>query len=130
MTTANQYLPGVIQIPSALEITAITNALPMVLSVSADPITQEATYIVGQLVRLNIPYPYGMFQANGLTGQVVAVSSTTISLDIDSRGFDVFVVPTGNVSQPASLSPAGSRNLEFSNLTRQVPFQSLNNIGN
>ncbi len=126
----NTYLPGVIQIPSRLVITAITNTFPMVCTVVVDPITESNTYISGQLVRLFIPYVYGMFQADGLQGKVISNIGLTITLDIDSRNFDVFSVPSGNTEQPASMAPSGSRNLEFNNLTNQVPFQSLNNIGN
>ena len=126
----NQYLPGVIQIPSSLVITAISNSYPMVCTIVVDPVTEANTYVAGQLVRLFVPYTYGMFQANGLQGKVISNVGATITLDLDSRNFDVFSVPIGNTEQPASMAPAGSRNLELNNLTNQVPFQSLNNIGN
>lgn len=71
-----------------------------------------------------------MYQANGLTGKILGVNSSTMALNIDSTNFDVFIDGSSNGETPASLSPAGSRNLEFSNTTSQVPFQSLNNIGN
>lgn len=130
MPNANEYLPGTIQIPSALLITAITQASPMVITVFVNPVTESNTYIIGQLVRLTVPRPYGMFQANGLTGKIIGTGVSTITLNIDSRLFDTFVIPSGNVTQPASLAPAGSQNLEFTNLTNQVGFQSLNNRGN
>lgn len=126
--SANVYLPGVIQIPSMLIITAITRAMPMVVTVSV-PSTGSNTYIVGQLVRLTVPYNYGMFQADNLTAQIISVNGLDLSLDVDSSGFDAFVIPlTGE--QPASLAPAGSRNIQFNNTTDTVGFQSLNNIGN
>lgn len=128
---ANTYLPGVIQIPSALTITAITQAYPMVVTTSTNDLTEANTYIAGQVVRLNIPYSYKMFQADGLQGQILLVSGNDLTLDIDSRQFDPFVVPSSaSASQPATLAPSGSRNLQYNNSTGQVPFQSLNNIGN
>ena len=127
---ANQYLPGVIQIPSTLLITAITKSYPMQVTFTVPPVTASNTYIPGQLVRLNIPASYGMLQANGLTGQILSVNSTTMTLDINSSGFDTFSVPAITKEIPASLAPAGSRNLQFDNTTAQIPFQSLNNIGN
>lgn len=133
MTVPNNsdyYLPGTIQIPSSMVITAITNSFPMVVTVVVNPITEAFTYIVGQVVKLFVPYNYGMFQANGLQGQIVAVNGLNLSLLIDSTLFDVFTVPSGNVEQPASISPSGSRNLEFGNNTNQIPFQSYNNVGN
>lgn len=127
---ANTYLPGVIQIPSSIEITAITKSYPMIATVSLNTITEANTYIAGQLVRLTIPITYGMWQANGLIPKILSVNGSNLSLDVDSTNFDSFVVPSGNVIQPASLAPSGSRNLQFSNQTNQVPFQSLNNVGN
>lgn len=127
---ANVYLPGVIQIPSSIAIVSITNAYPMVATISVDAVTESNTYIAGQLVRLTVPYSYGMFQADGLVGQILEVSGSNLSLDIDSRQFDVFAIPGSGLERPASIAPSGSRNLQFNNLTKQVPFQSLNNTGN
>ncbi len=127
---ANEYLPGVIQIPSSINIISITNAYPMVATISVDPVTEANTYISGQVVRLTVPYSYGMFQADGLLGKILDVSGSNLSLDIDSRQFDIFSIPASNQPQPASIAPSGSRNLEYSNNTNQLGFQSLNNIGN
>jgi hypothetical protein len=129
---SNFYLPGVIAIPSALLITEITRAYPMVVSVEVgNEATSANTYIVGMLVKLTVPRSYGMFQANGLQGEILSITGSDFALKLDSSLFDLFVIPSGiRVEQPASISPAGSRNLQYSNLTRDVPFQSLNNIGN
>lgn len=127
---ANTYLAGTIQIPSSLNIVAITNSYPMVVTAIVNPVTEANTYIIGQVVRLQVPISYGMFQANNLQGQILDINGLNFSLDIDSTLFDVFSVPSGNVQQPASLAPSGSRNLQFNNNSGQVPFQSLNNIGN
>ncbi len=128
VNSSNEYLPPVIAIPSALEITAITRAFPMVVTTTANS-DQSNTYIAGQLVRLNIPRSFGMWQANGLTGQITSVNGSDLSLNIDSSLFDAFVVPSG-AQQVANLSPSGSRNLQFSNNTTFIGFQSLNDIGN
>jgi len=101
----------------------------MVVSTSADPVNQQNTYIAGQLVKLTIPYGYGMQQAQGLVGQITNVSGNNLSLNINSTNFDPFSIASSG-EQPASLAPYGSRNLQFSNITAQVPFQSLNNSGN
>lgn len=126
---ANTYLPGVIQIASTLLITAISQSFPAIISISVDPITAANTYIGGQLVKLNIPFGYGMQQANGLTVLILDVSGSNLIVDLDTRNFDPFSVPlTGEM--PASLSPSGARNLALDNTTNQEPFQSLNNVGN
>ncbi len=126
---SNAYLPPTIQIPSALEITAISQANSMVITTLANS-DEVNTYIVGQLVRLTVPQTYGMYQANGLTGQIISINGSDFSLNIDSSGFDPFVVPSGNVQQPASMAPSGSRNLLYNNNSGQVPFQSYNDRGN
>lgn len=126
----NTYLPGVIEIPSSLNIVAVTNAYPMVVTIVVNDVTESNSYIPGQLVRFTVSVTYGMFQLNGLIGQILAVSGSDLSFNIDSRGFDTFVVPPITAIQPASLAPSGSRNKEFSNSTKNLAFQSLNNIGN
>lgn len=128
---ANQYLKGVIAIPSSLLITNITKSLPMVVSISiGNPTTEAITYIVGMTIKLLVPKSYGMYQANNLIGKIIAINGLDFTLNIDSSLFDTFVIPDPSLETPASISPFGSRNLEYDNLTNKVPFQSLNNIGN
>ena len=94
-------------------------------------VSEANTYIVGMAVRLFIPRPYGMFQANNLVGTITAINGLNFTLDLDSSQFDAFVIPSGNVEQPATIAPAGSRNYQYTNgSSLAVPFQSLNNIGN
>ena len=105
----------------------------MIVSVIvANDSTEVNTYIVGMAVRLFIPYTYRMFQANNLVGTIKSISGSDFALDIDSSLFDPFVVPSGRtIEQPATISPAGSRNYEYTNgSSLAVPFQSYNNQGN
>jgi hypothetical protein len=128
---ANQYLKPVIQIPSALQIVAITQSAPMVITADIVNNTTEAnTYIVGMAIRLQVPINFGMFQANNLVGTITAINGLQFTVNIDSSQFDPFILPSGNVLAPATLAPFGSRNLQYNNTTNEVPFQSLNNIGN
>ncbi len=129
---ANQYLPPVVLIPSSLLITSISQSLPMVVGVQVQNTTTEAnTYIVGMAIRLMVPQTYRMYQANNLVGTITAISGSNFTLNLDSSLFDAFVVPSGNVEQPATIAPNGSRNYQYTNGSNQaVPFQSLNNIGN
>ena len=126
---ANPYLEGVIITPSSLEITAITQSNPMVLTVSVNPVTASNTYFAGQYVKLTIPFGYGMQQANGLVAKITDVTGSNITLNVDSRNFDAFSEPASGL-KPASLAFYGSRNLEYSNSTNNLPYQSLNNEGN
>ena len=125
----NQYLPGVIQIPSTLLITGMTQSSPLTITFIV-PSTGANTYVLGQTVRLTVPKTWGMYQANGLTGRIIGLGSFTMNLNIDSSGFDPFVYNPNSTETPASLAPTGSQNLQFNNTTMKVPFQSLNNIGN
>lgn len=128
---SNQYLKPVITIPSSLDIESITQSCPMVVTVEIDNTTTEAnTYIVGMAVRLFVPQSYGMYQANNLVGTIIGINGLQLTLGIDSSQFDPFVIPSGNKETPASISPSGSRNYQYNNNSANVPFQSLNNIGN
>ncbi len=123
--SANIYLPPTPVVPGMLLISAITQSFPMVITIVNSIYN---TYVVNQLICLTVPSSYGMFQANELTGKIVAISSTSFSVDIDSRGFDPFVIPiAANVSIPASLAPAGCKNLYN---VEGEPFHSLTNQGN
>jgi hypothetical protein len=126
---SDTFLAPVIFIPSTLIIIAITQDFPMQVTCTV-PASGANTYIIGQTVRLNVPYAYGMFQANGLSANILAIDDLVFSLNINSAGFDPFVIPSGNATEPASMAPAGSRNLQYDNSTNQVAFQPLNNVGN
>jgi hypothetical protein len=129
---ANQYLPPIIAIPSSLLITNITQSAPMIVSVQVGNVSTEAkTYIVGMAIKLFVPQTYGMYQANNLVGTIISINGSDLTLNLDSSLFDEFVIPSGiRIEQPATISPNGSRNYEYNNTSRVVPFQSLNNIGN
>lgn len=85
-------------------------------------------YVSGQKAYFSVPFDYGMYQLDQLTGQILAVDSSNLifSVAIDSTKFDPFIIPSSGL-KPATVSPAGSRNLYN---IEQVPFKSLANIGN
>lgn len=126
---ANTYLPGTIQIPSTLQIAAITQDYPAVITATVDDVTAYNTYIAGQQITLTIPFVYGMQQANGLTVKILLVDNLDFYVDMNSTSFDPFSIPV-DTDQVASFSPSGSSNLEYSNGTNYIAFQCLNNIGN
>lgn len=123
--SVNVFLPPSPVVPMFLNITGIANTNPMVVTTD----TPNA-WVPGQLGRFSIPFDYGMFQLNGLTGQVIAVDTTNlmITFDIYAGQFDAFVTPPFGAEQPATVAPAGARNIY--NIT-SVPFHSLNGqVGN
>lgn len=127
MSSANTYLPPTPVIPGFLIITNISRSRQAVVTIVD---SDENTYIPGQLLYFSVPTTYGMFQINGLTGQIIEINNNNFTVDINSIDFNTFVIPSNFKEKPATVSPAGSRNLQFSNLTNRVPFQSLNNQGN
>jgi len=125
---ANTYLRPVVTVPSALEITDITRSFPMLVTTIMTT-DQENVFQQNQVVSLSVPVTFGMWQANGLKGIILDINVNIISLAVDSTQFDTFLDP--NNGEIATLSPSGSRNLEYNNNTAlHAPFRSLNNIGN
>ena len=120
---ANAFLPPSPVSPMALNITAITNAHQMVITVSGQ--LPVSVYIPGQLIYLSIPFSYRMYQANGLTAQILAVNGNQFTVNVDSTQFDPFIVPAIIFEQPAMLAPAGARNTY--NFTT-MPFHALNGM--
>ncbi len=120
----NIYLPPCPCVQPFLTISNITQAKPCVVTV-----VEENTYVQGQIVYFSVPESYGMYQINGLAGEVLSISAQDFIVNIDTTAFSPFVTPSSNsqVIKPASISPAGSRNLY--NFTT-VPFHSLGNFGN
>jgi hypothetical protein len=88
------YYPGYNQIQVTQnylcqQISAITNANPMVVTT-----TNNHNYNPGMKVSFQIPGMYGMQQLVGLVGFVAAVTSNTLTININSTNFTPFVVPS------------------------------------
>lgn len=97
--------------PQFLYVTEITQATSAVVRTSVDP-TQY--YVVGMKVHFSVPYSFGMYQMNQLTGTITALSSAnyTMTVDIDSSAFSAFAFPASSSSPTAQLfatvAPAGA----------------------
>lgn len=96
--------------PQAITISAISKAASAVVST-----TFAHGLTVGQKVRLRVPVPYGMIQANNLQGVITVVNSATQFTigGLDSSAFTTFVYPVqGGASWaaagPAQVVPVGS----------------------
>jgi len=119
----NVYLPPSPVTPPFLLITNITQSPKAVVTVSI-----ANTYVIGQLCYFSVPFTYGMFQMDGLTGKILDIVGLNFYTNIDSSQFDAFVLPSAGKEKPASLCSAGSRNIyNFTN----VPFHSVDgSVGN
>lgn len=97
-----QYYPGysqtqVYQNLRVQTILAITNSYPMVITTAANH-----NYPAGVIVSCRIPYRFPMQQLNGLNLQVIAVTSNTLSISLDSTNFDAFSYPA---ELPSAYTP-------------------------
>ena len=123
---ANTFLPPSPVIPLTALISNISTTNPMVITVEDNP--SANVYVPKQLVYLSVPFSYGMYQANGLTAEIIAVNGNDFTVAIDALQFDPFVIPPSGAEQPAMLAPAGGRNIY--NFTT-LPFHSENGmVGN
>lgn len=80
-------------------------------------------YSTGLIVRLYVPYGFGMVQANELYGPITVINDTQFTIPIDTTSFDAFVVPTyqpGNFGTPAQSVPIGEVNDILTQATQNV----------
>lgn len=79
--------------PYLCYITACTAATSAVITTSLNH-----SFVVGQEVSVNIPANWGMVEMANKRGFVTAITSSTITVDIDSSGFTAFAYPTSAVA--------------------------------
>jgi hypothetical protein len=104
------YYPGYNQVqvhPNLLTktIASITNTNPMIITTSF-----PHHYVPGMKATFLIPTMFGMQQLNRLIGQVIAVTSTVLTINIDSTRFSAFAYPLHLPSAytPPSVIPLSS----------------------
>lgn len=88
-----------------------------VASAGADTLVTTAidhAFVIGNLIRFQIPQQYGMRQLNQLEAYVISVpAANQLLMNIDTRAFDPFVIPTLPqfvVIDPAQTIPVGDAN--------------------
>jgi len=98
--------------PYASDISSITRGNPTVI------VTTEAHGLLsGNIARVNTVYNGTMPQINGLFGIVTVLSSTSVSLPIDSTNFDAF---STNANQAAQLVPIAEINSTLQNAEQRI----------
>lgn len=69
-------------------------------------------FTVGEKVSFRVPDAFGMIEMNNVTATVTAVTTYTITVDVDTTGFTAFAMPTSAVADagisPAVVVPAGA----------------------
>jgi hypothetical protein len=101
--------------PSVFPIADITRGITTTITMTATDIggtTVEPNYVIGQLIRILVPFSYGMRQINNSQAYVISIpSSLEVVVDIDSREYDAFVSsPTfgKSIAQIAAIGDVNS----------------------
>ena len=105
--------------PALRLITALTIAENATVTTSFDH-----DYLIGLIVRILVPNEFGMIQVNKEVGTIIEVpTDDTFVIDIDTRGFDTFIVPDPEewfINEFPSVVPVGEINSSLEQATRNV----------
>jgi hypothetical protein len=118
-----QYYPGysqqqVQQNYLTQTISAISNSNPMIVTTK-----NPHNYLAGINVSFLVPVQYGMGPLNVLNGEILSVTSNTLTIAIDSTMFSAFAYPNPlpNAYTPASVVPNAS-SYALASQPPQLPF--------
>lgn len=110
--------------PTRFAISAITKGPTTTVTMTPWVIqgaTIEPNYVIGQLVRFNIPRPYGIRQINEQTGYVLSIpSSTQVVVGINSSSFDSFIPSPTLTTQSPQIVAVGDVNTGSVNSSGRV----------
>lgn len=125
ITTQNYYAVAFPSFQRAMRnILSITQAFNAVITTTYDGINPaDHNYSDGLIVRIIVPYGFGMVQINQLQGTVTVINETQFSIDIDTTTFDAFVIPPynpGHFGTPAQVVPFGEVNEILTMATQNV----------
>lgn len=100
--------------PSRFVISAISRGATTTITMTPSSIggaTVNPNYVVGQLVRLNIPNSYGIQQINEQTGYVLSLpSANQVEISINSVFYDSFIPSPSNTLQVPQIVAVGDIN--------------------
>jgi hypothetical protein len=118
----------------AVQFPTFQRAMRNILSISQDENALVTTtfdginpgshqYSTGLIIRLYVPYGFGMVQANELYGPITVINDTQFMVAIDTTNFDTFVIPDyqpGAFGTPAQVVPIGEVNDILTQATQNV----------
>ena len=84
--------------------------------------TEDHTFYLHELISLRVSQAYGMKEINEKRGKVIALSSDTVTLDIDSSNFTAFSVPGSLIGTTPPVAVPSSSGV---NLTAYSPTMIL-----
>lgn len=97
--------------PSRFQISAISKGVSTTVT-TLPSFGVDNNYVVGQLVRFNIPFPYGIQQLDGQQGYVTSLPTTNqFVVNINtSQGYDNFIPSPSYSTTPPSVVAIGDIN--------------------
>ena len=105
-------------------ILSITQSRQALITTTFDGINPgDHQYSTGLIVRIYIPYGFGMTLLNEVEAPITVVNSSQFTIPVDTTGFDSFVVPNyqpGNFGTPAQVVPIGEVNDILTMATQNV----------
>lgn len=84
-------------------ITDITKALNAVVTLES-----EHDYTNGEIVSFRVQKEFGMYQINNQQARVLSHTDDTITVEIDTTGYDSFIYPVSGLVTPPTVVPSCS----------------------
>lgn len=89
--------------PQLAYITDISQALKGVITFSADH-----EFTVGEIIGLRVAQEFGMIQLNNQEVKVIAITSNTATIDVDTLPYNPFINAGTSVQRPCIAVPSSS----------------------
>lgn len=89
--------------------------------------TATHNFSVGENVSFRVTKPYGTVEINNLKGLVLATTSNSITVNIDSTNFTPFVYPVTGANSPPTCVPSSSGIIPGSNPATVNIFDAFDN---
>lgn len=90
--------------PSLSYISGISNAVQATAT-----FTMPHNFTPGENVAFRVTQPYGMTEINNMIGRVLALTSNTITVDINSTFWKAFIIPISTIgTSPPTCLPSSS----------------------
>jgi hypothetical protein len=71
--------------------------------------TEDHKFLVNEIIGLRVSKPYGMVEINNKQAKVLAITSNTVTVDVDSSNFTAFSVPVSLIgTTPPCAVPSSS----------------------
>lgn len=77
-------------------------------------------FVLNENISLRVSRAYGMHQINEQRGKVLSLSSTSVTLDIDSTNYSAFVVPSPLTGTTPPCAVPSSSGIDFGEYSPKV----------